>query len=114
MDVVFNHHGRRIWVDVAVTAASTTSEVNKQIRAARAGAAAAREEDVKRNRYPGPDLMPFVLETLGQPGDSVGEFLRLLAPGEPTERSEVLASAWQALSVLTQSLSAEIMLSAYR
>ena len=82
-------------------------------RAARSGAAAASMEDTKRRRYPGPNLIPFVVEAMGRPGDDAVALLRSFAPADPSERSVVLGSAWQALSVLIQMENAELLLSAY-
>ena len=101
-----------VWVDGAVVAAITVTADFRRSRAARDGAAAAREEDSKRARYLGPRLQPFVLEALGRPGGDAKAFLRSLAPAEPNERAEVLADAWQALSVVLQTANAENLLSA--
>ena len=76
------------------------------------GAAASREEDVKRARYPGPLLRPFVVEAHGRPGETAMSFLRDFAPSDPEVRSKVLADAWQSLSVVLQTANAEIALSA--
>ena len=113
LDVVFtNHHGQRTYVDVVVPTAGSTNPEIRRSRAVRDGAAAARAEDGKRVRYPGPDLVPFAVEALGQPGKDATAFLRSLAPADPELRSATLGSAWQALSVLLQMENADLALSA--
>jgi len=69
-------------------------------------------EDTKRLRYPGADLVPFVLETLGRPGEAAKSFLRALAPVDPEERSVVLSAAWQSISTIIQVANAEALLTA--
>ena len=104
--------GRRLYVDVTVTDAATTSPEYRRRRATRNGAAAARAEDTKRLRYPGPALVPFALETLGRPGESATSFLRSLAPTDPHARSKWLGSAWQTLSVVLQTGNAKLLVAA--
>ena len=113
LDVVFlDHHGRRCFVDIVIpTAASTCPEVIRA-RASKNGAAAARSEDAKRLRYPGPNLVPFAVEALGRPGSSALALMRSLAPPDPEERSVALGSAWQSLATTLQSANAELLLSA--
>ena len=111
-DVAYNDaQGRRMYIDVEVTDAATLDAHELRTRAVRDGAAAAREEDRKRLRYPGPDLVPFVIEAMGRPGDSADALLRSLAPRDLTERSRVLGAARQSLSVLLQMGNAELILS---
>ena len=98
--------------DVVVPTAGTTNPEMARSRAERDGAAAARAADGKRVRHPGPDLVPFAVEALGRPGKDVVSFLRSLAPADPEQRSVVLGSAWQALSVILQMENAELLLSA--
>ena len=93
------------------TASSACPELVRS-RAARDGAAAARAEDGKRLRYPGPDLVPFAVEALGRPGAEAVALLRSLAPTEPEERSKALGAAWQSLAVILQIENAELLLSA--
>jgi hypothetical protein len=112
LDVTYVHNGRRVFVDVSVVSARSNNAALRRTRAARDGAAAAREEDSKRLRYPGPDLRPFAVEALGRPGESAAALLRELAPAEPQERSAFLAKAWQDLSVLVQRGNAELLLRA--
>ena len=113
LDVVFtNSHGQRTYLDVVVPTAGSTNPETVRARAARDGAAAARAEDGKRVRYPGPDLVPFAVEALGRPGKDAIAFLRSLAPADPELRSAALGSAWQALSVVLQTANADLVLAA--
>ena len=113
LDVAFvNCHGQRVYLDVVVPTAGSTNPETVRSRAARDGAAAARAEDGKRVRYPGPDLVPFAIEALGRPGRDAVAFLRSLAPADPELRSVALGAAWQSLSVVLQTENAELLLSA--
>ena len=113
LDVVFqDNQARTVYADVAIVAASTVCLPTRRARAARNGEAAAKAEDGMRLRYPGPNLMPFVVELLGRPGQDAISLLRSFAPTDPGERSEVLGKAWQTLSVLIQTAHAEQLLSA--
>ena len=113
LDVVFtNHHGQRAYVDVVIPTAGSTNRETTRSRAARDGAAAARAEDGKRLRYPGPDLVPFAVEALGRPGRDAVSLLRSLAPSDPELRSVGLGAAWQSLSVVLQTANAELLLDA--
>ena len=113
LDIVFtNKHGQRVFVDVSVTDAASEDRERAQRRARADGVAAAAQEDVKRLRYPGADMVPFVLEALGRPRDSAIDLLRGLAPSDPIERSKVLGEAWQTLSAIVQEELAESLLTA--
>ena len=104
--------GHRAYVDVSVVAASTADPERQRRRAGRDGEAARAMEDTKRLRYPGADLVPFVFETLGRPGESAKSFLRSIAPVDAEERSQVLGAAWQSISAIIQVASAEALLTA--
>ena len=113
LGVCFNDlQGRRVYLDVAVTDPATSCVHERRQRAARNGAAAAREEDSKRLRYPGPDLTPFVLESFGRLGPSADAFLRSVVPKDADNRAVLLGQARQTLSVLVQMSTAELILSA--
>ena len=107
-----DRRGRRSYADIVVPTAASTCPELVRARAARSGAAAARAEDKKRLRYPGPDLVPFAIEALGRPGADAVNLLRALAPADPEERSAALGSAWQSLSVTLQIGNAELLLAA--
>ena len=115
LDVAFlDIQARAVYADVAIVAASTVCGPTRRIRAARDGAAAAKAEDGKRLRYPSPNLLPFVVEVLGRPGEDAVALLRSFAPTDPDERSRVLGIAWQTLCVIIQTEHAEQLLSAFR
>ena len=111
LDVVFDDwNGRRIYVDVEICDAATITQSEQRARALRDGAAAARAEDVKRRRYPGPDLAPFVLEAKGRAGDSALALLKAACPDDAAE----LGAARQSLSVQVQLRNADLLLAAIR
>ena len=115
LDVAFvDGRGRRAYIDVAVVTASTPDQERLRRRARDGGAAAAAHEDVKRIRYPGPELVPFVVESLGRPGLAAQRLMRTLAPKDMAERGAVLGKAWQTLSVLMQTQLAERLITASR
>ena len=112
LDVVFaDAQGRQVYLDVAVTDPATTCVQEQRRRARRNGAAALREEDAKRIRYPGPELTPFVIETFGRLGASADAFLRSVVPKGTDHRARLLGQAPQSLSVLLQTGNAELVLS---
>ena len=113
LDVAYTDtQGRRAYVDVSVTDAATVDQERLRRRARHDGAAALSQEDVKRLRYPGADLVPFVLEALGRPGESAVALLRSVAPLEKELRGPVVGAAWQTLSALLQEELAEALLTA--
>ena len=113
LDVSFvDKHGRRVFVDVSVTDAASDDKERVRRRARADGVAADAQEDVKRLRYPGADMIPFVVEALGRPGESAIGLLRAQAPTDDAERSRALGQAWQALSVILQEELAESILTA--
>ena len=115
LDVAFlDTQARSMYADVAIVAASSICPATQRARAARDGAAAARAEDGKRLRYPGPSLVPFVIEVLGKPGKDAVSLLHAFAPRDPEEGSRVLGAAWQTVSMLAQTAHAEQLLSAQR
>jgi hypothetical protein len=104
--------GKRVYIDVAITEAATSDAHELRQRAAGDGVAASRKEDHKRVKYPGPELLPFVVEALGRCGSSANSFLKAMAPKSLDDRSKALGSARQSLSVLVQTGMAELLLSA--
>ena len=57
-------------------------------------------------------MVPFIIESLGRPSREAVAFLRALAPVDPAKRATVLAQAWQAISINTQTRLAEALISA--
>ena len=114
LDVVFQGLAGPIYIDVAVVEAGSESGQALARRAAEDGAAAALEEDEKRRRYPGPDLVPFVVEAGGRLGGAAELLIRSVAPKDPVERSAAISEAKRALSNLVQFGNAEVVLGAER
>ena len=77
-------------------------------RAVEEGLAAAQEEDEKRKRYPGPDLVPFVVEANGRLGGAAELLIRSNAPKDPVAGSAAISEAKRALSNLVQQGNAKV------
>ena len=113
LDVCFDDaQGRRVYADIAVTDSATTCLQDLRARAKRNGVAAAEHEDRKRVRYPGPDLRPFVIESMGRAGKGANAFLRAFLPEDAEDRAAALGAARQSLAVLVQTGNAELLLAA--
>jgi hypothetical protein len=102
-------------VGYRTTATNTVEE--RFLRAVEDGRAASCYVKEKRQRYPPQDnpgeaLVPFIIEALGRPSLEAAAFLRSVAPVDPSKRPSVLAAAWQAISILTQTRLAELLISA--
>ena len=114
LDVVFQGLTGPVYIDVAIVEAGVGSPHAQRLRSKNDGEAAAREEDDKRKRYPGPDLVPFVLEAGGRLGEAAEALIRSVAPKDPVERAVAIASAKRALSTLLQLGNAEVVIGAER
>ena len=117
LDVAAFVGGRRTYIDVGYRSAATSNAEECQLRARTDGRAAAQYVAEKRRRYPPADnpgvgLVPFIIESLGRPSREAVAFLRALAPADPAKRAMVLAQAWQAISINTQTRLAEALISA--
>ena len=117
LDVAAFVAGRRTYIDVGYRSAATSNIEECQLRARTDGRAAAQYVNEKRRRYPPADnpgvgLVPFIIESLGRPSREAVAFLRALAPADPAKRAIVLAQAWQAISINTQTRLAEALISA--
>ena len=113
LDVVFHDAGVGVWVDVAITAAVTSSERAVQSHAKKDGAAARTEEGVKRTRYHS-RATPFVIEADGRAGPAALQFVRQYARDASEAHSVSPAHAWGCLSSIVQSGNAEVELAAWR
>ena len=100
LDVTFVHEGTPVWVDVAITNASSSCERTQRERALHDGRAARDEEAVKRSRYHG-RATPFVLEAHGRPGPSALAFIRTFSAECSLGASQSAAEAWAALSSIS-------------
>jgi hypothetical protein len=105
LDITFESDGRRLWLDVAVVTVLTLSEPDVIRRARMDGAAARQEENSKKSKYKGL-ATPFVIESLGRPGDIARSVLGRFATDQGQGASADVAAAWQSLSAILQSESA--------
>ena len=78
------------------------------------GEAAAQKKDDKRKRYPGADLVPFVLEAGGCLGDAAETKISPVPPRDLVERSYASACAKRTLSTLLQLGNLEVVIGAER
>ena len=78
LEIRFQHGARMWWIGVAITAAATTSERTTKAHSKADGKAAREEELVKRVRYHN-RAYPFVMESLGRPGQAAASFVRRFA-----------------------------------
>ena len=88
----------------------------QQARANKDGLAAVHAVYSKRVRYPphGGDLVPLAWEDGGRPAEETVAYVRTWGYGLPLgERSEVIRFAWQQLSILLQTGSAEMILTSW-
>ena len=84
--------------------------------AAKPGQAALDGEKAKKRRYKAADnpraaLIPFVVESLGRPGELAMQLLRAMAPKDTASRSSELGRAYRELSTLIQIRRADLLLS---
>ena len=108
-----------VYVDVHVVSATTDQMRAEWVRdhASTDGGPGIRGVNAKRSKYP-PEkhpratLVPFVVEALGRPSEEALDFLRSLAPANPSERAIVLRKAYYELSTLLALRQAELLLSA--
>ena len=112
LDIAFQGRAGPVYLDIAITEAITASARALSQRARVDGAAAAHEEQEKHWRYPGPNLIPFVLEAGGRFGESAESFLRSVTPKDLDDRAAEISAAKQALSCLLQLGNAEVLLGA--
>ena len=101
LDLVFQDSGTTVWVDLAVTAAATTSARTTAANARKDGGAARAEEAVKRSRYHS-RATPFVLESGGRAGASALSFVRRFSRVAGEGYSTSPAHAWVCLSSAVQ------------
>ena len=112
LDLIFQDRGTTVWVDLAVTAAATTSARTTATYARKDGGAARAEEAVKRSRYHS-RATPFVIESGGRAGTSALTFVRRFSQVAGEGYSTSPAHAWTCLSSALQIGNAEIELAAF-
>ena len=104
-----NHRAQHI--DVTVYSPFTVAALRAG-SATRAGVAASIAEADKRRDYPGIDVIPFCLETLGRPSDSAAALVRRSYSKHSEHRAARIAEFWQDLSCVLQRHNAEAVLAA--
>ena len=114
LDVVFNYHGRRVAIDVAVVGADRNC-ARTRAAASRDAASADREERDKRRRYSGLSISPCVFEIAGRAGTGAQGIVRAMAAmaGGDERAPELAACLWQRLSVALQTAGAWQLATAY-
>ena len=112
LDVVFQESGATVWVDVAVTAATTTCARMLHARAYGDGRVARAEESVKRTRYHS-RATPVVFEADGRPGTSARAFVRRFSQTADDGYSTSVSHAWACLSSILQRGNADIEIAAW-
>ena len=78
MDIVFNLHGQRYYIDTAAVTPFSSSPALIATASTRPGYMAKREDKKKFDRYPRINLVPFILETTGRPGYHAQKLIKLL------------------------------------
>ena len=114
LDVVFNHSGRRIAIDIAVVGADRDA-ARTRAAAGRDGYSADREERDKRRRYSGLSISPCVFEIGGRAGTGAQGVVRAMAgmAGGSDGAPELAAQLWQRLSIALQTGGAWQIATAY-
>ena len=112
LDVVFNHDGQRIAIDVAVVGAEQDA-ARTRAAAGRDGASTKREEREKRRRYAGLSISPCVFENGGRAGESAQALARAMAAMAVDEVSALAAQLWQQISIALQTATAWQIATAY-
>ena len=105
------------YFDVTIVNAATTNAQELAARAHKEGAAAQGAVQGKRRKYapdkhPAATLVPFAVEALGRPSEEALQFLRDLAPSDPSERAVVLKVAHYRLSTFIAMRQAELLMAA--
>ena len=99
--------GARTYIDVTIVSPIVNTAYHLAAAAKKPGYAALRAEYGKRQRYPTPDIVPFVLELGGRPGPTALRFIRDLFKHEGATRTQSIADAWSTLSSTLHSSTAE-------
>ena len=95
-------------IDVAIVDVLSTDAALECQRAKRDGAAALTMEDKKRVKYPGPNIVPIIIESYGRMNTAGLAWLRRAYHGEPMKLQALLRT----LSVLVQSHTRAMVLAA--
>ena len=90
LDIAVCCNGRSWLLDVTIVGAFSSDAGKQRQRAAKDGAAALAAEDAKRRRYPGPNVVPFAIESHGRIGPTGLAWLRTAYHGEPDALRKIL------------------------
>ena len=108
--IVADLRGAVTYIDVALVSPVVQDPARITAAANRNAYAAKRMEAIKRARYPGVNLIPFVIELGGRPGPSARKLITDLFEHETQDRESSIAQAWTMLScVLQNSIARQIM-----
>ena len=103
LDVEYATEGGRCWIDVTVRHPAAGDESAVRSAGRRDGEASRRAERAKHERYPGPQLVPFALETPGRMGAEATAWLLAKARRLPTDmQSAEMTRAYKVLSCALQ------------
>ena len=104
MDLEYTDDDGRRWLDVSVRHPAAGDANTVKVAARRAGESSRRGEREKHERYPGPRLTPFVVETPGRLGAEARLWLLTQVRALPKdEQSGELLRAYKAVSCAVQS-----------
>ena len=101
--IVMNLDGSIQYIDVALVSPVVANAAHLTGASMKNGYAARRAEAYKRTRYPIGNMIPFVIELGGRPGQAARRFIANLYAEEDVDRSKLIAQAWSTLSSVLQS-----------
>ena len=113
MDLVIHAPGiaSPFYVDLTVVSALSSDALSGG-SAVRDGAAAEIAAKGKRRDYPNCSVTPFVIEDHGRLGEDALQFVRMIAPTEPSERSTAIRRLHQSLGATLQRIAADAVIAA--
>ena len=100
-----------IRVDFTVSSALSADALARG-SALRDGAAAAQAEAGKERRYDNCRVHAFAVEDHGRIGDSARDFIRMVAPTDPSARTKAISRLYQGLAATLQRVAADAVISA--
>ena len=114
LDVVLNHNGQRVAIDVAVVGADQ-DPARMRAAAGHDGASADREEREKRRGHAGLAISACVFEVGGRAGKAAQGVIRAMATMAAGEdaASEMAAQLWQQISIALQAATSWQVAKAY-
>ena len=104
LDIEYSEDGGRRWIDTTVRQSAAGPEAATRAAARKDGEAARRAEREKHERYPGPHLTPFAVETPGRVGAEARFWLLAMVRELPADiQSYELERAYRLVSCAVQS-----------